>query len=505
MKEKKEKPLKKISKAAVWTFCGIILSNLIGFFYRIPLVRILGANAYGLFCLGVSLLGFFRIVSLMGLKDGLVRTIAFYSSREDKTKMKTSIYSGFFISLISSFIIMIIILLFAPFIAIRIFHNNALILIFRLFAFSIPISVGIAIFIAIFRAFQKIRFMVLFEKITEKFFRMVLVLFFLVLGYSLYGAVAGFIIAGIITLILEIFAYRKISHLKNIHSADIFKTGKELLSLSLPLLYSGFIFVVTRYFDIFCLGFFCDAKSVGVYDATSNLALFLLIFSASLASLQLPIVSNLWEKKEINEIKKIYATITKWILILSIPFSIFCAVFAKDIISFIYGTPYIIGWKVFIIFLFGVILRSLTRPASQILTSMGKTRIQFKNMLIVTIVNIILNIILIPKFGIEGAAIATIISFSILSMLSVFWVHKLLKINPFFLNTLKIPISAIIVLPVFFLKIYLHVHFLLAFCLTGIVYLISYYIILSLFGEVKQENIYFRKLIIGFIMRQRNK
>lgn len=495
MQENKKKSLKSISRSAFWTFWGILASNIIGYFYRIPLARLLGTHAYGLFCLGTSLLGLLYILSLLGLSDGLVRTVAVYQSQGDHNKVKNTIKASFVISLVASILLMLLILQIAPFIAVKIFHNKQFTTVLRLFALLLPVKSTIVLLTAVFRSFHKITLMVFFEQIAEKAFRTLFILLFLIIGFRLYGAVFGFILAATFTLLAALFAYKKNIIVDSKNGKGISDISKELLRFSIPLLFSGFLYTTAYYFDTFCLGFFRDAKSVGVYNAVANLALFLIIFSTSIASLQLPVISKLWAQNDRKEIKKIYTAIVNWILITSLPACIICSFFSKKIILLTYGEPYIDGWKVFIIFLIGIISRSWIRPAGHILTSAGKTRVQLQNMILTNFINIILNIILIPHYGMEGAAVATLISFSFYGIVNTLCVYKILKMHPFSLRIIKIVLSAGIAFPILFFSGYSQFHSLLSAIFSTVCYLAAYYFVLSLLGGLKEENKLFVKLM----------
>ena len=145
-----------------------------------------------------------------------------------------------------------------------------------------------------------------------------------------------------------------------------------------------------------------------------------------------------------NEFKTVYKSTTKWVFMLNIIlFSIF-VLFPKEIITILFGTEYSIAAPALVILSMGLFLNYSFILTNYIPTVANRTKLELLNISSGAILNIILNIILIPKYGIMGAAVATSISFLLTSILYFIEGLWIIKINPLKFNYLKIIISILI-------------------------------------------------------------
>jgi O-antigen/teichoic acid export membrane protein len=120
----------------------------------------------------------------------------------------------------------------------------------------------------------------------------------------------------------------------------------------------------------------------------------------------------------------------------------------------------------------------LSYPVGSLLNSCDKQTVNTTNMGITMILNVILNLFLIPKFQQAGAAIATLISLSVLFILNLFWVPKIIKVNFKFLiiKTIKSLICAII-MAYLILLLKERINFLILILLGAIIYGFVLYLI----------------------------
>ena len=145
-------------------------------------------------------------------------------------------------------------------------------------------------------------------------------------------------------------------------------------------------------------------------------------------------------------------------------------VFPREIINLLFGDSYVSGAISMTVLAFGYYLSFSIKTAESIILTLKKTRLILLSSIIVIIVNILLNIYLIPLYNINGAAIATAISYTILGLLGGIWAYKLTKINPFKKSYIKIIISMIATtVLVYFIKT-VTINLILLLIITTIIY-----------------------------------
>jgi O-antigen/teichoic acid export membrane protein len=213
-----------------------------------------------------------------------------------------------------------------------------------------------------------------------------------------------------------------------------------------------------------------------------------------------PTLTYLFSKKDMNEFKTVYKSTTKWVFMLNIIlFSIF-VLFPKEIITILFGTEYSIAAPALVILSMGLFLNYSFILTNYIPTVANRTKLELLNISSGAILNIILNIILIPKYGIMGAAVATSISFLLTSILYFIEGLWIIKINPLKFNYLKIIISILItsLLIKYISQNFINVDNIINLLIISILFVILYFVLLILTRSFEKEN----KNILSKIMRK---
>lgn len=470
--------LKRISKGASITLIGALLSKPLGYIYRIILARNLSPSEYGIFSLGLAIFGIVAIIALVGHNEGLERFLGYYKNEKNKIK-------GFLIDGSKTLILMSIILGFVLFfianpLAIKIFQNPDLVPILKILAFGLPFYVLSEFINSGFIGLERVKYKLYIKEIFGTVAKIILTIGLLYWGYKTTGATYAYIMGIMLTMFISFYYFNK--KVFPIFSKDIEKekgTNKELISFSWPLLFTGILIMFLFWTDTLMLGHFKDAASVGIYNVAIPTASLLIIIFEAINILFVPELSNLYKNKQKDSIKKIYETTNKWIFFISLPIIILLIFFSEKILIWLFGVEYRTGQFALILLGISVFLRAIFGLAGSIIKIIGKTKINLINIIITFIANIILNLFLIPKYGLIGAATSTLISMAVLSILNLIQIKRYAQLSFNFKVFIK-PIVSIIItstlIIIFFDKIVsIWVFIIFAIIFTGI-----YLIILKL-------------------------
>ena len=183
---------------------------------------------------------------------------------------------------------------------------------------------------------------------------------------------------------------------------------------------------------------------VGVYNAALPTAMILPFFLRAVSKIIFPVFSELYGKGDLSEMRRIYQVSTKWIFATTLPFFTIMLLFPEQLMSLLFGaefTPAALSLSILAVaYFYYASLGSLDR----VIKSIGKTKIYALVMGISAAVNIALNWLLIPIYGMVGGAIATAVSVILYSTLWLILVYKELKLVPFTLSYLKVALSGLI-------------------------------------------------------------
>jgi O-antigen/teichoic acid export membrane protein len=236
------------------------------------------------------------------------------------------------------------------------------------------------------------------------------------------------------------------SHRSKDESKVDISIAKELLLFSIPLLLVDVLYLVIGWTDTLMLGYFKTASDVGLYNAANPLAGFISMALSAMLFIYFPVASELYAENREEEMKRIYAVLTKWVCSVTLPLFMVFLLFPEVTMNFLFGSEYILAGAALQILALGFFINNLMGPSGATLTAMGKTRFLMWATLAAAGMNICLNVLLIPILGIVGAAIAsmfTMISINIIrsaKLYSISGMHSLSKnlLKPILLSIILI-------------------------------------------------------------------
>ena len=262
---------------------------------------------------------------------------------------------------------------------------------------------------------------IIWKSITSIVFGILLVIIF---HFSINGLLWGSIIS---LLIIIPFLWKKTVDKISLNWKEIsIPLTKEMAKYSFPLALGNLAAWVLSLSDRYILEFFRGSQEVGIYSASyaiSEKSIFLLVSLFMLASR--PISMNIWEKEGIKRSKEFVSKLTRYYLIICIPATVGVSVLAKPIIHILTEQKYYEGYKIFPLVAFSVFLLGLQQRFQAGFVFYKKTHFIMYAIVFSGIVNLILNFLLVPKYGYMAAALTTFISYVFLLLYMVVLSRKL--------------------------------------------------------------------------------
>ena len=432
--------LQKVAKGASIVFVGSVIGIIVAFVARVLIARNYTPEEYGIFSLGFVILSICTIIGTLGLQDGTARQIAYYTGKKDERKINGIISYSLLLGLVAGGILFLLLFFSSSLISEKFFHLPSLSYTLKIFSFAIPFFILLYIFTAIFRGFGSVKEKVIFMDFLRNLLFLLFLLCILWFTPSFKWVVLSFSASIILTLALLLIyiiiknppIFSKISIKKVNHS-----TGKELLLFSLPLLFVSILYLIMNWTDTIMLGYFKTADIVGLYNAALPLGQFISVALSSMLFVYMPIVSELHAKNQIYEMKRSYVVLTKWLSAVTFPLAMIFALFPYTVLNFLFGHKYILAGTALQILAFGFFINNLMGPNGATLTAMGKTKFLMKVTFAAACINVVLNALLIPKYGINGAAFATVTALILINIIRSIKLYSISKIHPLERNILK--------------------------------------------------------------------
>ena len=423
-----------VLKGTSINFIGYVIWQLLGLGYVYLLARFLSSNDLGLYYLGVTIINLIGLVSLAGTDTGVRRFVAIYHGAKEVGRMWNTLASAFLVVSLLSICIGGVLFLCSGVIA-ESMSKPALGIVLKVLSPSLPFFAITAICLAATQAMKYMQYKVYSQDIANAIFKILIFVALYVLGYRLLGAALAYVCSITLVTGMSIYFFAKVLPQRRL-TRDFGYDFKELLSFSLPQTFSGILYHLTRIMDILMLGYLTLASSVGIYAVIFRVVGSGACILTSFNTMFGPMIADLHHQKKYAKLENLYKTITKWILTLSLPIYLFLIFFADHILM-IFGSEFSEASTCLIILSFGQIINAATGPSGLMVLMSGHSYINLFNDILSFTSNLVLNLLLIPKYGIVGAAIATSFSMMLINVIRVIEVYFLLKLQPYGQTFLK--------------------------------------------------------------------
>ena len=405
-----------------------IISLGLGFFINVILARLLGVKDYGAYALSLSWAGLLGVPAVMGLDVFLMRKISIYHTQREWSLLRGALIWANKISWVSSFSLVGLAIL-----GILISRNQMEPAVFETFCIAIlliPLTTSARIRQAILQGLNKIILGQMPEQIIFPILFIALsssIWLFSAESFSPQTVMCLRLSAMGITLVFGVFLLRKVLA-ENVKSVTPEFKITEWFKIAVPMMWMSGAHVVNSYCDSIMLGAFRGSAEVGLYTvATSGAYLVVLILAGVNTSLS-PILAALYSKNKIEKLQEVVQKSARWVFVSGWIVGILLMIFGYWFLL-IFGIEFIQAKSALNILVIGNIFMSCMGTVAVVLLMTGKERIAMKGFGAGAALNIVLNALFIPQWGIEGAALATATSITVCYMFLTWVAYRELKIQ----------------------------------------------------------------------------
>lgn len=460
-----EKNLKLTTKQAGLVFSTRVVGYLLGFVSQAVFARLLGADEFGLYSLGLTIANVGVLFAGFGLNSGMTRFLGEYLGKKDFSKAKGIVIGGFKITLLLSILFAVVITSFRKWISVDVLNEPRLIPIIPWFSIVLILLAISNLIGGVFQGLKKPSVYFFFKEISGRLLRVGTFVLLYLLGIRLLGVVLATVISLSLMLPFLIFYLYRYANFIFDKSITTEKNNKKLLGYSSNMLFVSFTYFLMGQVNRLILGAFLDSTSVGLYTISDTVAGLSMFFLASFNSIFAPIIAELYHSGDLDTLSKMYSNITRWIVSLTIPITLWLIIFSKDILI-VFGKDYLSAKYALMMLAIGQFINATTGSCGLMLSMTKFQKYEMINGVMVAGLNIFLNILLIPKLGIIGSAIGGMITISAVNLLKSIEVFIVLKIQPYNKRFIK-PVFSLVVtafILVQFSKI-IHLHYILTLSL----------------------------------------
>jgi len=416
---------------------GANIALLLFGFIRLPiLTKGLGATLYGTWSLINVTISLIVPFALLGLGLAIVR---FLAAEKNRGRIREDFLSAYSIVFISGAVFSVFLFLFSDYLAASIFKDINSSFYIKLASILILFNSIDALALAFFRMQKKIGLFTSLN-LSRNAFQLGLIVLSLLLGYKLTGVITAIIVSGVLFCLIELFiSLRQVGfHIPR------FSNMKSYLKWGVPLTPNSALVWIMHVSDRYMVSYFMGITAVGIYSAAYRIGAYASFTLVALSTVLYPTIIKSYEEGNLSETRKYLKYSLKYFMMIAIPSAFGLSILAKPVLSILTTPEFAIGTTVVPFVAFGVILFGLCQICLYIFNIANKTHLTVRLLGTSAALNIILNIILIPRMGIVGAAIATLIAYGVLSILTLLVSRRYLRFDLSITFTLKVILASTI-------------------------------------------------------------
>ena len=402
-KTKEENPYKKFLTEVIWVGLAQFLPRIQGFITFPLITKTLGAENYGIYSQILVTIGLISPFALLGINTAMRR---FLSGEKDKHRLAGSFWAALSIVAFNGLLLLIGLYFVSPYLVKSIFKTEDALSLLRIAAILIPLMRVSQTLLEYFVTFEQSKKYTFFN-ITQDILFISLIVYFLLQGKG--------ILAIILTQIFVTAVVGGVALFTIVRQIGVCRPQcnnlRRYFSFGFPIFVGGYAYWAIHSADRYLIGYFMNIKSVGIYSGVYNLSMIIIALSGPIYFVLLPKVSRLWENGEVSEVKKYFRYSMKYFLTIGIPSVFGMSILGKDLLTALATAEFTSAWILIPIITSSMLVFQTLTGVEYVYQLVEKTKITMIAVIFAAIENIVLNIIMIPFWGVLGAAVATFITY----------------------------------------------------------------------------------------------
>jgi O-antigen/teichoic acid export membrane protein len=431
--------LHQLARSGLLSLAGTVAGGIFGFALVVVITRGLGSTGTGLFFQSIALFTILETTSRLGADTGLVRTVSRYVALGRTKDVAPALLVGVGPVLATGAGLAIGTLVFAQHLAGLLTepaHADQVATYLRVLAPFLPFAAGASVLVAATRGFGRVLPYVALERVGKPLLRPLLSVVVITAGMDSVALALSWAVPVIVELpaalaVVAVLAHRSgAGSILRPHRSALRKLARDFWGFAAARGVAVVFQAILTWVDVIMVGAIGGARAAGVYAAVSRLVVMGLFLMEAIRIAIAPQLSGLLAQQESGRAQHVYQVGTWWLITASWPFYIMAALFAPVVLR-MFGAQFVEGQTALLILSAAMLFMVGMGGLSVVLLMAGKSSWNLANTLAAVVVNVALNLVLIPRIGITGAALAWAAAILVEKAAAFYQVRTLLRLSPF--------------------------------------------------------------------------
>ncbi len=398
--------------------------RVLGYLYRVIAGRMLTPYEFGILNLALPIQYMVIVLSSSGIAPAISKFVSEHEAKKDVKKRDLVISSSLVFYTLLGIALGLVFYLASPYVGLYLFNDEHVIGPLKIASVALPFGILVAVYTGIFQGFKRMEYMG-GTLVLEQILRIGFAVLLMSISFSAVNAILGSTLGFIAVLPAAYMLFRRMGLRISRYSFDEFK---KVFRFSLPVSATALASFTLAYIDILLLGHFLSAEEVGIYSAASPTSRLVMAFSAALYAVMLPSISEINAKRDSAQLKKYVGYAYKLSVAILLPVTLVSVLLSEPIITTLFGASYAAAATSFEILVVGTAFLGIFTLNSSIFQGVGKPGTPMAILISAAVLDVVLNLTLIPRFEITGAAAASTLTFVFAGVASTVLLRRYLNI-----------------------------------------------------------------------------
>ena len=406
---------------------GAMAARALNMVSQVLMARFLGATSFGLYAIGWTMVRVLGSLGSLGLEAGVIYFGANY--QRQPSKFKGAVIQSLAMPFASGAVLGAAIWFLAPPLAHHVFHKPDASTVLRLFGVALPFYTVCFVAGGVTKLSQRMQYYV-YSSLAQASAALLLfcILFFLGWGLAsaIFATISGFVVGALVSVcyVRRLFP---VVFANDVHPRWI---GSELFTYSGSVMLAGIGYNGLMFLDRFFVAAFRSSAETGIYQTASQLSIMFGILLGAFHGVFRPMVADIYARGEEKRLAELYQVCTKWTLYACLPLFLVILCAPGQLIEFVYGSAYVPAATSLVVLSASQLIMVMTAGSHTMLVMTGRQRTFVVAALACLLGDLLLSLILVPDFGLSGAAVAAAISNVALNSITVVAVRKYMGVWP---------------------------------------------------------------------------
>lgn len=420
-----------ISRQSVVFFAGTLFTLGAGYLVKVYVARVLGAELLGIYALGMTLVSLTQLIAGVGLHGAAGRYVAVYNATGEFDKLRGFMTRAIAVMLALNVIFLAGLRHYGDWISVHLYHAPALGRYIPLFAVLMILGSFNVFYSQVLAGYKDVAKRTVITNFVGSPLVIVLTVVLLVLGMGMNGYLAAQIVNSVVVVgLLIAVAWKLTPPAARFSLAPLPAFDPEIKAFAAASFGMTALDFLVSQADKILLGLYLNPRLVGIYVLASTISAFIPIILQSVNQIFAPVIADLHAKQRRDVLEKLFQTLTKWVVGLTLPLAVVVIAFALPLMR-IFGPAFEAGWSVLVIGAIGQLVNCGVGSVGYLLLMSGNQRRLIRVQFVMAAVSVAVNITLIPVLGIVGAAVAAAAVNAAQNIWNLLEVRKALQISPY--------------------------------------------------------------------------